>query len=54
MLLDPERDCDFGVDALVTVCSWNPNDINDFGMDAPSNRMLLEPERNYDLAWMLW
>ena len=27
MLLEHERDYDFGMDALVTVCSWNTNGI---------------------------
>ena len=27
MLLEHERDYDFGVDALATVCSWNTNGI---------------------------
>ena len=46
MLLERERNYDFGVDALVTVCSWNTNGIMilkwmlwspthyDLGMDA--------------------
>ena len=27
MLLEHERNYDFGMDALVTVCSWNKNGI---------------------------
>ena len=27
MLLEPERNCGLGMDALVTVCSWNPSAI---------------------------
>ena len=27
MLLEPERNYGFGMDALVTVCPWNPNGI---------------------------
>ena len=49
LLLEPERKYGFGMDALVTICSWNPNEIMFLA------RMLwspyaLEPERNCSLG----
>ena len=41
MLLEHKRNYDLGMDAVVTVCSWN---------GCSGNRMLLEHERNYDLG----
>ena len=48
MLLEHERDYDFGMDALVTVCSWNTNGI--MILACSGNRMLLEHERDYDFG----
>ena len=52
MLLEPEGNYGFGMDALVTVCSWNPNGIMVlacFGMDAlvmvcPKKTMVLQTQ----------
>ena len=48
--LEHERDYDFGMDALVIVCSWNTNGI-EIWHGCSGNRMLFEHERDYDLAW---
>ena len=56
MLLEPERNHGFGMDALVTVCSGNTNGAMIwawmlwFGHGCSGHRMLLEPERNYGLG----
>ena len=49
MLLEHERNYDLGMDALLTVCSWNTNGII-FGHGCSGNCMLLEHERNYDFG----
>ena len=49
MLLEHERDYDLGMDALVTVCSWNTNGIM-VRHGCSGQRMLLEHERNYGLG----
>ena len=46
MLLEHERNYGFGMDALVTVCSWNTNGSM-FRHGCSGDRMLLEHERNY-------
>ena len=48
MLLEHDRNYDLGMDALVTVCSWNTNGI--IGHGCSGQRMLVEHERNYDLG----
>ena len=48
MLWEHERDYGLGMDALVSVCSWNTNGIMIWAWSA--HRMLLEHERNYDLG----
>ena len=47
-LLEPERNYGFGMDALVSVCSWKTNGI------MVSAWMLWEHERIMVWAWMLW
>ena len=49
MLLEYERDYDFGMDALVTVCSWNTNEIM-ISAWMLWYHMLLEYERDYDFG----
>ena len=49
MLWEHERNYDLGMDALVTVCSWNTNGIMIWAWML-CHRMLLEHERNYDLG----
>ena len=49
MLLEHERNYGFGMDALVTVCSWNTNGIMVRAWML-CNGMLLEHERNYGLG----
>ena len=49
MLLEYERDYDFGMDALVTICSWNTNGIMILACML-WYRMLLEYERDYDFG----
>ena len=53
MLLEPERNYGFGMDALVSVCSWNPNGIFGFGMDALVSVCSWNPNAFMVLAWML-
>ena len=43
----------FGMDALVTVSLWNTH-VNMVGHGCSRHRMLLEHERYYGWAWMLW
>ena len=50
MLLEPERNYGLGMDALVTVCSWNPNGIMVWAWMLWFAYMLLEPEQNYGLG----
>ena len=61
MLLEHERNNGLGMDALVTVCSWNTSRIMVwawmlwspelwFGHGCSGHRMLLEHERNYGLG----
>ena len=49
MLLEHERYYGLGMDALVTVCSWNTNVII-VRHGCSSHRMLLEHERSYGLG----
>ena len=49
MLSEHERNCDLGMDALVTVCSKNTNGIM-IWHGCSGNRMLLEHEWSYDLG----
>ena len=49
MLLEHERNYDLGMDALVTVCSWNTNRIM-IWHGCSGQRMLLEHEQKYNLG----
>ena len=49
MLLEHERNYGLGMDALVTVWSWNTNGIM-LGHGCPGNRLVFEHERNYGLG----
>ena len=57
MLLEHERNYGLGMDAVVTVCSWNTNGIMVWawmelwsGHGCSSHRMLLEHKQNYGLG----
>ena len=53
MLLEQKRNSDFGMDALVTVCSWNTNGIMIFDMDALVTVCSWNKNGIMILAWML-
>ena len=54
MFLERERNYDFGMDALVTVCSWNKNGIMIFfDMDALVTVCSWNKNGIMILAWML-
>ena len=53
MLLEHERDCDFGMDALVTVLLEHERDY-DFGMDVLVTVGSWNTNGIMILAWMLW
>ena len=59
MLVEHEGNYDFGMDALLTVCSWNANGIMEhernyeFGMDALVTVCFWNTDGIMNLAWML-
>ena len=54
MLLEHERNYDFGMDALVTVCSLEHERDYEFGMDALVTVCSWNTNGIMNLAWMLW
>ena len=50
MLSEQERNYGLGMDALVTVCSWNTRTLLWFWHGYSGHRMLLEHERNFALC----
>ena len=50
MLLEHGRDYGLGMDALVSVCSWNTNEIMVWAWMLYSHRRLWEHERDYGLG----
>ena len=54
MLFEHERNYGLGMDALVTVCSWNTNGIYGLGMDALVTVCSWNTNGIMVVAWILW